>query len=360
MALPNTTKYARGHKRRPDKDALMHRQKALHGLMIRALPHVTADSYDCRALGLVPPVKNQSECGSCWDFSGTGVVTSALIAAGICKVDGSLVCSEQYTLDCYPNGGCDGDDNVTVLEQAYSTGLATEPTYPTYQGQAGRCASQQGLPLRKILSWGFCDPNSSQSVTSTQLIKNAMVAFGPIGVGVAAGDDWDGYTSGEFAGSGSTSIDHDVILVGWQPSTLQPGKSAWIMRNSWGTSWGMNGYMLITEGADSIGTEAVWATAVGTPPPAPSPNKPAPFPDITAPGADPLESLGPNALAALIRLLAGKKSSPSVEIPSWLTAILTAICSGAAELDPPWDVLIADLCIYLSTTGVTKKCKGCK
>lgn len=255
-----TVRHPRGRVRRSDKDLVIAAKFAEHGAMLKMLATPTVPSLDWRNMGAVPPVRDQGACGSCWDFSGCGVATMAIIRAGLQRGDGSFNLNEQYVLDCGINRGCSGDDNITVLEQCVEKGVAND-SYGPYRGQAGKCSSTPATPLFKISTWGFVDSNGGVKLPSTDDIKEALVAYGPLGCAVAAGGDWDDYTSGEWGGSGSTDVNHDVIIIGWQPSTIQPGKVAWIVRNSWGSSWGMNGYIILTEGADLIGTEAVWAQA---------------------------------------------------------------------------------------------------
>jgi C1A family cysteine protease len=283
---PPVKKYARGLvSPSPEKLKVLHAEAyRRHDHRMKHLSKITAPAFDCRTLGIVPPVVDQGQCGSCWDFSGTGMVTSSLIKAGYGKNDGSFMLSEQYTLDCGRNGGCYGDDNTTVLAWAKATGLPTTAAYGPYQGSAGSCKYAASMTLYKIADWGYCTPAQQQGIANTQDIKNAMVQYGPIGTGVAADSNWDNYTTGIMPASGDTGVNHDVIIVGWDDNALGSGTGCWIMRNSWGTSWGMQGYAYVPYGSYSIGTEAVWSTANPLPPPpAPTPAPPGPNPP-TPPG----------------------------------------------------------------------------
>jgi hypothetical protein len=199
---------------------------------------------------------------SCWDFSGTCVAESAFIKQGTLKNDGTGALSEQYTLDCTSNGGCNGDDNTTVLQNAKSKGLPLTSSYGPYQTRAGQCKLQSTMKLFQLTDWGYVGPQ--QGVGDTQAIKNAMKQYGPIGCAVAADNSFSNYHGGVFEGSGSQDIDHDVVLVGWDDS-----KGAWKMRNSWNTSWGDQGYMWIKYGANQIGYAPVFAVAPAGPGPAP-------------------------------------------------------------------------------------------
>lgn len=251
-----------GHVRAPNKAHLIQLSARRHGKMLAALAAPLPPAFDARAQGWVGPIKNQSSCGSCWDFSGTGVVEIAYYKAGALKPDGNDALSEQYTLDCGRNGGCGGDDNVTVLDWAKKTGLPQTKDYGPYEARSVRCHFKQEWTLFKIDDWGFADGSGGSGVTPPDQIKQAIYNYGCVGCACDAGFSDPG--SGVISGGGR-NIDHDVILVGWDDSKGHGG--AWIMRNSWGTSWGNQGYAWIEYGAYSIGTEAVWAHVNAVNPP---------------------------------------------------------------------------------------------
>lgn len=269
-------KYATGRVEPADLKERIAKSYALHHKKLKALPKVTAASYDCRTLGIVPPIVDQGSCGSCWDFSGCGMITSAFIKAGYGKPDGSLRISEQYVLDCGRNGGCNGDDNTTVLDQCKQSGIPLESGYGPYIARAQRCKTPTDK-LYKIDDWGFCTTSNSQGVASTQDIKNAMVAYGPIGAAIAADDAFMNVRPGEVFRGNSRNINHDIILVGWDDA-----KGAWLLRNSWG-NWCDGGYCWIAYGANSVGTEAVWCTVKSVAPPTPPDPGPTPIPPSPTP-----------------------------------------------------------------------------
>jgi hypothetical protein len=236
-------------------------------------------SWDSRTLGIISPVWDQAACGSCWAFSGTFTAQVALNKAGVLKSDGTQDLSTQYTLDCYSNGGCNGDDNVTVLQHAKDTGLPLTSAYGAYHARAGKCNTAGATTLYKIDDWGYADSNGGNGVTADGDIQRAIMTYGAVGCAVAADNafsNWTGDQTTPFAGSGSRSIDHDVAIVGW----VTDAKGViWCMRNSWGDSWGQNGYMWIRSGANLIGTEAVFATKASVNPPVPPTP---PIPPVTA------------------------------------------------------------------------------
>lgn len=261
-------------------EEMKRRKRGLWPAVVRTPPA----TWDSRTQGWIGAVKDQKSCGSCWCFSGTGIVEIAANVDGIGGGSDKFVLSEQYTLDCGKNGGCGGDDNTTVLDWAQKTGLPLSADYGVYEASSNKCSVKQGVQLYKIQEWGFVDGGQGQGITPVPLIQAAIMARGAVGCAVAAGSSWDGYQAGTVHTGNSTGIDHDVILVGWSTTgtkttaTISDGNFSvtasagwWWMRNSWSETWGEGGYMRIAYGADSIGTEAVWCTFGPPPPPQPIP-----------------------------------------------------------------------------------------
>jgi len=226
----------------------------------RAIP--TPPNWDSRNYNWVGAIQDQQQCGSCWDFSGTGIIDIAYNKAGIGGGPGVFVLSEEYTLSCYKNGGCGGDDNTTVLEYAKAYGLPLASAYPPYgpfpdqnSCQIPACAWSPAMQMYKITDWGFADGTATnQSVPATAAIKSAIMQYGAVGAGIAADDAFQNIQPGTiFQGTGSTTIDHDIILIGWDDL-----KGAWLLRNSWNTEWADRGYCWIAYGANCVGVEAVW------------------------------------------------------------------------------------------------------
>lgn len=248
--------HATGHVRRPDKDhliALSHSRFKDHLRQLKAIP--TPPKWDSRSLGFVGPIKDQGQCGSCWDFSGTGTIEIAFNKSGIGGGPTSFILSEEYSLSCYRSGQCNGDDNTTILEWAKSTGLPLTADYGGYTAAPGSCLYRPGMTLYQPDDWGFADGSGGSGVTPTPDIKSAIMQYGAVGCGIATDDAFQNYDpTTVFEDTGATTIDHDVILVGWDDST-----GSWILRNSWGTDWGEAGYMRIAYGANLVGTESVWA-----------------------------------------------------------------------------------------------------
>ncbi len=248
--------YFKGHVRRSDKDHLIqisYEKDRAHLQQLKAVP--TPSSWDSRKLGIVGPIKDQKACGSCWDFSGTGIIEVAFNKAGIGGGAKEFVLSEEYSLSCYRNGQCNGDDNTTVLDWAKAHGLPLTAQYGPYKAAPGHCLYKPSMKLYRPDDWGFADSSGGSGVTPTPDIKAAIMHYGAVGCAIAADDAFENHPAGSvFTGSGSKKIDHDVILVGWDDST-----GSWILRNSWGTAWCEEGYIRIAYGANLVGTESVWA-----------------------------------------------------------------------------------------------------
>lgn len=260
--------FFRGRVEPPNIDhlrALSYRRHAKRFQALGLLAPVPPPTWDSVAMGWVGPVKDQSQCGSCWDFSGTGTIEIAYNKAGVGGGPGVFVLSEEYFLSCQRSGGCNGDDNTNVLGVAKATGLPLSADYGPYTARSGQCAYKPNMTLFKIDDWGFVDHNGGSGVTPTNDIKLAIMEHGAVGCAVAAGPSWDSWSAGTVHHGNSTNIDHDVILVGWDDS--KGSRGAWKMRNSWGTSWADGGYGWIEYGADSIGTEAVFALLNAQAPP---------------------------------------------------------------------------------------------
>jgi cathepsin L len=188
------------------------------------------DSKDWVTVGAVTPVKNQGQCGSCWAFSTTGGVEGQNFL-----VNNKLSSfSEQELVDCSQaegNQGCNGglmDDGFTYVEQS---GLCYESAYP-YEGVGGTCKASSCTSQVSVT--GYTDIPQGD----TAALMTASGTVGPISIAVDANTYWQLYSGGVFNHfCNPNKLDHGVLLVGYKSGEY------WKVKNSWGASWGENGYI---------------------------------------------------------------------------------------------------------------------
>jgi C1A family cysteine protease len=198
-------------------------------------------SVDWTTKGVVTPVKNQGQCGSCWAFSTTGS-----LECDYAIKTGSLVSlSEQQLVDCsssYGNQGCNGGWYYYGWEYAAKEGgLCTEAAYP-YTGVDGTCKTSCGTK--------YDAPKTYTSVTADdESALESAAAIGCVSVAIEADQfAFQYYSSGVLTGTCGTSIDHAVLVVGYG---TESGQDYWKIKNSWGTTWGEEGYGLICRNCDA-------------------------------------------------------------------------------------------------------------
>jgi len=159
-----------------------------------------------------------------------------------------------------------------------SSTIASEASYP-YRASAGTCQSNYQAAIGQGAVTGFTDVGSEAD------LLDAVSTVGPISIAIEADQtSFQMYSSGVLTGDCGTSLDHGVLAVGF--GTMS-GTDYWKVKNSWGASWGANGYVLIERGSDKCGIAdgACYPVVDGSVPvPAPTPPSP-PTPPPTPPPA---------------------------------------------------------------------------
>jgi len=204
----------------------------------------SADSVDWRDQGAVNAVKDQGQCGSCWAFS-----TVASLEGQEAIVNGKLPdCSEQQLVDCDPgSSGCNGGlmtAAFTYIKGQGKHGIDTQTSYP-YTARDGTCDKSKTGDENDVCSVinGYTElPGGDESA-----LQDAVANIGPISIAANA-SPWSSYSGGIFDGSCSNALNHGIAMVGFNTA-----ENYWIIRNSWGTSWGENGYMRMVMGKNLCG-----------------------------------------------------------------------------------------------------------
>ncbi|CAM6005606.1 unnamed protein product, partial [Sphagnum balticum] len=180
-------------------------------------------SVDWRTSGLVTPVKDQGQCGSCWAFSATGAMEAANM-----KRYGTLVSlSEQHLVDCsgaYGNTGCDGgfpdqafsfaadDSTEGSTDTIKQYGVDKEDDYAYTSGSSGNTGTCRFSALPQTnTGTGFKDVDPTEAA-----LQEAVATQGPISVAIDASDtSFQFYSEGTYAGPCSQPINHAMLVVGY-------------------------------------------------------------------------------------------------------------------------------------------------
>jgi len=223
------------------------RKPGVEVLKPKIAPEAVPSAFDWRPKGAVTPIKNQEQCGSCWAFSVTENIESVWILAGR-GTNSSVNLSPQQIVDCDNNdGGCDGGDPPTAYEYVISAGgMDTEAYYP-YTGEDGQCKFSASKVAAKISNWKY----ATEWYSETTLQQN-LVSWAPLSICLDAAN-WQDYTSGVMTWEECAwvnQLDHCVQLVGYDTTQSTP---YWIVRNSWGTDWGINGFIWLQMWEDTCG-----------------------------------------------------------------------------------------------------------
>lgn len=247
---------------------------------ISVVVNESAADVDWRTKGAVSSVKDQKHCGSCWAFSAAGNIEGQWAIAG----NKLISLSEQELVSCdYTSSGCQGglmDSAFKWLMSDRKGTIMSEENYPYVSGDgttrpcahlcrglkdpatdtwcSQMCYNEQGKPL---CTPELCDCSPRSNITAATItgykdlpknedqLKTWLSTHGPIAIGVAVplGRVWQGYTGGIMSNCPSSMPNHGVLLVG---SGNDNGKEYWIVKNSWGASWGEKGYIRLQYGTN--------------------------------------------------------------------------------------------------------------
>jgi len=181
----------------------------------------------------VTSVKNQGGCGSCYTFNALAAIEGAYMV----KYGKNLDLSEQQLVDCshsHGNHGCDGGWMSSTFDYVKAAGgLALETAYP-YTAKVATCQNKAKAGI--ITGW-------KQVAASELAIQQALASGAPIAAAIDANEKLQSYTKGVYDDATCTQkVNHAVTIVGYGRDSTS-GKNFWVVKNSWGTTWGEQGYV---------------------------------------------------------------------------------------------------------------------
>ncbi|MBN1426663.1 hypothetical protein JXA88_19120 [Candidatus Fermentibacteria bacterium] len=216
-------------------------------------------SFDWREYDGCTPVRNQGSCGSCWAFGTAGALECNIkIRDGVTRD-----LSEQWLVSCNTDGyGCGGgwfvhDYHIWKKDPCNGTGYVLEADFP-YAAQDLPCACPYA---HQTPADGWAYIGSGSGTPAVNSIKQAILDYGPVSVAVYVNTAFHDYTGGIFNSNSPGSVNHAVVLVGWDDT--QGAGGVWFLRNSWGAGWGEDGYMRIQYGCNSVGYAACYVNYPG-------------------------------------------------------------------------------------------------
>jgi len=206
------------------------------------------EHFDWREFGGVTPVKNQGHCGSCWTFSTIGAMESHYLI----KYGQFRNLSEQQLVDCagdFDNHGCSGGLPSHAFEYIkFAGGVSLENNYP-YMAVNQNCSFNNS-----IASVAVSGGSVNITVGDEDEMLHAVFQHGPVSIAYQVAGDFRDYKSGVYnstlCNNTASDVNHAVLAVGFG---RENGMDYWVVKNSWGTTWGDNGFFKIQRGVNMCG-----------------------------------------------------------------------------------------------------------
>ena len=196
----------------------------------------------------LPKDWREKSCRSCWAFSATGAIESALAI----KTGRLVLLSEQQLVDCTPyTKGCNGGANFRALQYVKNKptstgGIQTARSYPYKYEQGPRCKFNPTKVGAYMADFKRVTPTEDE-------LKAAVYHHGPVSVAVHITDSFKEYTKGVFidngCGNGQMKYNHAMLVVGYG---TEEGQDYWLVKNSWGTKWGEKGYIKMARNRNNM------------------------------------------------------------------------------------------------------------
>ncbi|MDX9931999.1 MAG: C1 family peptidase [Bacteroidales bacterium] len=212
-------------------------------------PLVLPATFDLRTLGYVTSVKNQGGCGSCWTFATVASTESYWLRQG----QGTFDLSEDNINNCHDFDWLPCEGGNAMISAAYlsrGSGMMSEASDP-YNDAAGTCPTTIN-PVKYVSDVRYVPDN-------TAIIKQILYDYGAVYTSYYSDDVYLNSSNDTYYYSGTDYANHAVTLVGWDDTKVTDGGTgAWIVKNSWGTSWGENGFFYISYNDSRINSEAAY------------------------------------------------------------------------------------------------------
>ncbi|XP_017491952.1 PREDICTED: cathepsin L1-like, partial [Rhagoletis zephyria] len=209
-------------------------------------------SFSWKEKGFVSPVYEQGECGACFVFSSTSALESQYMISRQTQTPPHY--SVQATLNCI-TGGCGGGAPAEVDAYYVKKGAMDEERAP-YVGKVETCRSGDEYPVA-LKADAFC----SHGELSEEQMMRLLVRLGPASVAISTNEAFYLLKGEPWNGECDISINHAVLLVGYD-------EKHFILKNSWGNSWGIDGYLYLPRGGENenkCGIKAIFSQPIVNP-----------------------------------------------------------------------------------------------
>jgi len=213
--------------------------------------------------GLIHPIRDQQQCGSCWAFSASEVLSDRMaIATG----KASPVLSPEDMVSCDTGDmGCQGGRLPAAWQYLQSTGIVSEACLPYSAGGGDAPACSKQCADGESWSSSKVRASTAYAINGVSAMQQEIMTRGPIQVAFSVYSSFMSYKSGVYQKHWYELVPeggHAVKIVGWG---TESGVDYWLVANSWNTSWGEDGFFKIKRGSDSCGIETMGPPYAGAP-----------------------------------------------------------------------------------------------
>jgi len=201
-------------------------------------------------------ILDQGQCGSCWAFGASEALSDRFCIKSNGTVNVILSPQSLVSCDWEGNMGCNG--GIPQLAWLYMelAGLPTLSCVPYLSGDGKRHTCEHKCSDSETFKRYYAKPGTQKTYRSVATMQEAIFADGPVEGAFEVYSDFMQYQSGVYVKSKTASLlgGHAIKILGWG-TDQKSGLDYWIVANSWGTNWGMNGYFYIERGVNMCGID---------------------------------------------------------------------------------------------------------